>query len=101
MSDLEIRSGGAIAVDTELLRAVAGRLREFGIRLGEFADRARWVATDAAATATRFGIDLEARWLASGADRAAEQPAALAAALDGLAAAYELIELRAQHAAAA
>ena len=29
MSDLEIRSGGAIAVDTELLRAVAGRLREF------------------------------------------------------------------------
>ena len=101
MSDLEIRSGGAIAVDTELLRAVAARLREFGIRLGEFADRARWVATDAAATATRFGIDLEARWLASGADRAAEQPAALAAALDGLAAAYELIELRAQHAAAA
>ena len=87
MSDLEIRSGGAIAVDTELLRAVAGRLREFGIRLGEFADRARWVATDAAATATRFGIDLEARWLASGADRAAEQPAARAAALDGRAAA--------------
>ncbi len=101
MSDLEIRSGGAIAVDTEQLRAVAARLREFGIRLGEFADRARWVATDAAATATRFGIDLEARWLASGADRAAEQPAALAAALDGLAAACELIELRAQHAAAA
>ena len=101
MSDLEIRSGGAIAVDTEQLRAVAARLREFGIRLGEFADRARWVATDAAATATRFGIDLEARWLASGADRAAEQPAALAAALDGLAAAYELIELRVQQAAAA
>ncbi|GAA2962661.1 alpha/beta fold hydrolase [Microbacterium schleiferi] len=100
MSDLEIRSGGAIAVDTEQLRAVAWRLREFGIRLGEFADRARWVATDAAATASGFGVDLEARWLASGAERVAEQPAALAAALDGLAAAYELVELRVQQAAA-
>ncbi len=100
MSDLEIRSGGAIAVDTEELRAVAGRLRAFGVSLGEFADRARWVATDAAATATGFGVDLEARWLASGADRVAEQPVALAGALDSLAAAYELIELRVQEAAA-
>lgn len=100
MSELEIRSGGAIAVDTEELRAVAGRLRAFGVSLGEFADRARWVATDAAATASGFGIDLEARWLASGADRVAEQPAALAGALDSLAAAYELIELRVLQAAA-
>ncbi|WP_341578179.1 alpha/beta hydrolase [Microbacterium schleiferi] len=100
MSDLEIRSGGAIAVDTEELRAVAWRLREFGVSLGEFADRAGWVATDAAATATGFGVDLEARWLASGAERVAEQPAALAGALDALAAAYELIELRVQQAVA-
>lgn len=101
MSDLEIRSGGAIAVDTEQLRSVAGRLREFGIRVGELADRARWVATDAAAAATGFGVDLEARWLATGAERVAEQPTALAAALDALAAAYELIDLRVQQAAAA
>lgn len=101
MSDLEIRSGGAIAVDTEQLRSVAAQLREFGIRIGELADRARWVAADAAAVAPGFGVDLEARWLATGAERVAEQPAALAAALEGLAAAYELIDLRVQQAAAA
>lgn len=100
MSYLEIRSGGAIAVDTEQLRSVAARLREFGIRVGELADRARWVATDAAAAANGFGVDLHARWLATGAERIADQPAALAAALDGLAATYEVIELCVQHAAA-
>lgn len=101
MSDLEIRSGGAVAVDTDQLRSVAGALRSLGIRAGELADRARWIVPEAAAMATGFHGDIEARWIVAGVERLAQVPRELAAALDGLAAAYDLIELRVQHAATA
>ncbi|WP_137844462.1 hypothetical protein [Microbacterium sp. 2FI] len=98
MSDLEIRGGGAIAVDTETLRQAAARfalargeldaiMRRLGhLQLTLFIERDEaWDAASAASVlATRLGE------VCAGADR-------IAAALRDTAAVYELVELNAAH----
>lgn len=111
MSELEIRSGGAVAVDCAQLRSTAARLRSLGVRAQELAARARVVGAQAAALSASgvggvvggvvggmTGVDVEARMLSAGAERIAEIPFVLAKTLEVLAAAYELIEVRAERA---
>ena len=100
--DLDIRGGGAVAVDTATLRAAAAGFTGLA---GELDDIAGLVASAAHrlfdASPNAFGVWLEVdavrRRIASATDEALET----AEALLGSAAVYEVVELRAERAAAA
>lgn len=99
--DLEIRGGGAVAVDTETLRQAASRFLTMRHELESLAQRVgslqlmlfaeRDLAWEAACTASVLSTRL--------ADTIAETEA-IAADLRSAAVVYELVELNAQHAAA-
>lgn len=99
VSDLEIRSGGVIAVDTEELRVVAQRLRIVAAEVSELGTLAWSAAASASAHPSQIS-QLEARWLAERLTALSIVPTTLASDLEWLAAIYELIELRAELAAA-
>ncbi|WP_243075891.1 hypothetical protein [Microbacterium sp. SS28] len=102
MGDLEIRSGGVVAVDTASLHAAADRLDGLGGGLEGTAATFRRAAAHIGAlpgSDTIYG-DSRALFLAERADMLAQVPRGLARRLRVLAASYETIELRAQRAAA-
>lgn len=85
--DLDIRSGGVIAVDTESLRAASARLTLLAADGDLLARR----LADAAAVLEEVGY-----WIAvpkGEADAAAERAASLASALRSVAETYEMVEL--------
>ncbi len=104
MSDdqLDIRGGGAVAVDTETLRAAATRyavvasdLEEIARAVGSAALRAFEVARTA--LHATYAVETARRRILSAADAAT----GIAASLHDAAAVYEIVELRAERAAAA
>ncbi|GAA1702538.1 hypothetical protein GCM10009808_20610 [Microbacterium sediminicola] len=101
MSDIDIRSGGAICVDPAALRDAAGRWRGVAVELDDLAAlawRASALLVSTANTAAEIDT-LRARWLGLRGEDAAATARLLADRLDGLAAAYELIEIGAEAAA--
>lgn len=92
--DLEIRSGGVIAVDTADLRHAAGRLTS----LASAGDRVHAALVGVAHHLAMHGVFASVPCAL--ADEAAGRAAALAADLRTLSLVYELVELEAQRAAA-
>ncbi|HEX5857751.1 MAG TPA: hypothetical protein VFY91_06565 [Microbacterium sp.] len=96
--DIDIRSGGVVAVDTETLRAVAHRLDALAAETEETARTLAWAtrsAVDAGSTSYRL------QNLAPRADAAARDCRELAGALRSAADVYEVVELTALESAAA
>ncbi len=101
MSDVEIRAGGAVAVDTETLRHAAKRFERTGVDLAAMAERIGPLqmtllfecgqAVDAAAT-----LGAVHRRLCDAVERAGT----IAARLRDAAAVYEMVDLNAAHLAA-
>lgn len=102
VSELDIRSGGAIAVDTGSLRDAAAALRHLAPSLHELARLAERVQGQvmSAPLAQSIALDLPLRGLAGQAQEAEAVPGRLAAQLETLATVYDIIELRAERAAA-
>lgn len=94
--DLEIRHGGAIAVDTESLRTAATGLDIWRERLAHSAGRVR----SAGGALAGSGAAGETGWLAERIGAAADRAQALAERLRGTADVYELVELSASITAA-
>lgn len=98
--DIDIRSGGAIAVDTDTLRRVAARYAAVAEKLDDLQVRLNLER------ARLMGVDLSSdlRWRAdrtvSNAGWACENAAGLARRLDHAAAVYEIVEVLAQRDAA-
>ncbi len=99
VSDLQIRGGGVVAVDTEELRGVAQRLRAVAAEVHELQVLA-WAAAASASARPSEIPALESRWLAERVTALSVVPVELAGDLEWLAAVYEIIELRAELAAA-
>lgn len=102
MGDLEIRSGGVVAVDTESLRAAAARLETQAGELDDIAGLLR-IATERVDAIPRVETIAGASraWaLAGRASRLAASPRSVAAQLRDAAAVFELVELRAERDAA-
>ena len=94
MSDLEIRSGGAIAVDTASLDAAAGG---FDLVAADLDDAAAHVAAIAADLSAVASADHDAvGWLAADATGFADRARLLAGRLREASAVYGIVELRAQ-----
>lgn len=101
MTDIDVRGGGAVAVDTDTLRHAAGlfsaagaELESIGLRLGALQNMLfveRQQAWDAASAAAALGERIRA---------AREESAVIASSLREAAATYEIVELNAAHAAA-
>ena len=94
---LEIRSGGAVAVDTESLRHAAGGFD----RAHAIAGDARGYVVEVARLLPGWPEGYGAQRLADEADAVASDAARLAAGLRDTATVYDLVELAAQRAAAA
>lgn len=103
MSDVEIRSSGVVAVDTESLTHAARVLDQFRVELRYVADGLLAVASRMSASPDTFGDGLALRaWnLVDAARDLADPPERLAGWLRETAAVYEAVELQAQRAAAA
>ncbi|MEU1973142.1 hypothetical protein ABZ477_15915 [Microbacterium sp. NPDC019599] len=102
MGDLEIRSGGVVAVDTASLRAAADRLRRLGQELDDVATMYRRAAAqmNAVPGADTIYADSRTLFLQTRAADAGDSTRDLGGTLTGLAAVYEAVELRAERAAA-
>ena len=101
MSDVDIRSGGTVAVDTATLRAAAERVRALAplaSAAGEAARRVRELSFAVFPHGGRFEVATST--LVSGTGVLVADVAYLADALENTAAAYELVELRAERALA-
>lgn len=94
---LEIRSGGAVAVDTDSLRHAAGGFD----RAHALAGDARGYLAEVARLLPGWGEGYAAQRLADEADAVASDAARLAAGLRDTATVYDFVELSAQRAAAA
>lgn len=99
--DLDIRGGGAVAVDTTTLRTAAGRFTGLAVELDEIAHLVGSAAhrlagiRDSAFTAA-YVIEVARRRIVTAREAATE----IAESLVGAAAVYEIVELRAERAAA-
>ncbi|GAA4347277.1 hypothetical protein [Microbacterium rhizosphaerae] len=91
--DIDIRSGGAIAVDTDRLRAGARGCREVANRLDELQRSALHEAVQLTARLTLGGVVPRVWAIAWRLQRAAHEAAALAQRLAHLATVYEIVEL--------
>ncbi|HWI31593.1 MAG TPA: alpha/beta hydrolase [Microbacterium sp.] len=96
--DIEIRSGGIVAVDTETLRAVATRLDALAVDIEGAAERFQWAAR---ADVDRTETEMHLQSLSPRADAAALECRDLATALRYTADVYEVVELTALENAAA
>jgi hypothetical protein len=99
--DLDIRGGGAVAVDTVTLRAAAGGFRGLASELDEIAHVVgsaahRLAAIRDSAFTAAYAIEVARRRIVSAMEAAIE----IAESLLGAAAVYEIVELRAERAAA-
>jgi len=102
MGDLEIRSGGVVAVDTASLRASSDRLDRLGQHLDGVAALLRRASDQIAAvprTETAYA-ESRALFLASRSGALADAARSIGGRLRDLAAVYEAIELRAEREAA-
>ncbi|MBD7957413.1 hypothetical protein H9651_07160 [Microbacterium sp. Sa4CUA7] len=94
MSDLEIRGGGAVSVDTASLDAAAGG---FALVAADLDDAAAHLAAVAADLTPVASGDAEAvRWLAADTAGFADRARLLAGRLREASAVYEIVELRVQ-----
>lgn len=102
MGDLEIRSGGAVAVDTASLCAASDRLDLLGQDLDRVAGLFRRASDQIAAVPRTETVYAESRalFLASRSQQLADRARSISARLREMAAVYEAIELRAEREAA-
>lgn len=94
MSDLEIRGGGAVAVDTASLDAAASGFDLVAADLDDVAAHVAGIAADLTAVAS--GDDAAAGWLAADVAGFADRARLLAGRLREASAVYVIVELRAQ-----
>ena len=99
--DLEIRSGGAVAVDTGSLRTAAGGFRSLAAELDEIAHlvgsaATRLIDVSHSILGAPYAIEVARRRIVSAGEVAID----IVGALLGTAAVYEIVELRAERAAA-
>lgn len=100
--DLDIRSGGAVAVDTETLRAAAGGFTDLAGELAEIAEIVGSAALRLLDTAAEpFGVSATVETARLRILSAVDEAGAIAASLRAAAAVYEAVELRAERSAAA
>ena len=102
MGDLEIRSGGVVAVDTASLCAASDRLHHLGRDLDDAAALLRRASEQIAAVPRAETVYAESRalFLASRTETLADTARTIGARLGELAAVYEAVELRAEREAA-
>lgn len=102
MGDIEIRSGGVVAVDTESLRAATARLDALGREIDAAAGLFHRAAAQIAGVPRTETVYAESRalFLATRAAELADSSRSLGGRLGDLAALYEAIELRSSRAAA-
>lgn len=94
MSDIVIRSGGVVEVDTASLRAVAARLRSVADDSGDQVRRLDTVIVElAGAPPDGPVLSLDAALLRADVARAADDATSIAAALEETATLYETVEL--------
>jgi hypothetical protein len=102
MGDLQIRSGGVVAVDTASLCAASDRLDSLRQDLDRVAGLFRRAADQIAAVPSAETLHAESRtlFLASRSAQLADRAGSISARLRDLAAVYEAVELRAEREAA-